>query len=80
MTCGGDEIAGHSAVPAVLCKQGVGGSSPLVSTRVAPAGGVATGTSGRPWAEARSPRTTTPGELPESLFATEGLAWFEAGG
>jgi hypothetical protein len=32
------------------------------------------------WAEARSPRTTTPGEPPESLFATEAFAWFEARG
>src|SRR6266542_2371369 len=32
----------------------------------------------RPWAHARSPWTIIPGEPRESLFATEGLAWFEA--
>jgi hypothetical protein len=37
MTCGRGKTAGHSVVPALLCKQGVGGSSPLVST-LKPAG------------------------------------------
>ena len=32
MTCGGDKVAGQRVAQALLCKQGVGGSSPLVST------------------------------------------------
>jgi hypothetical protein len=37
MTCGGDKAAGQRVAQSLLCKQGVGGSSPLVST-LKPAG------------------------------------------
>ena len=36
MTCGGDKAAGQRIARALLCKQGVGGSSPLVSTDEVP--------------------------------------------
>jgi hypothetical protein len=63
----------------LLCKQGVGGSSPLVSTKVAPAESVATGTSLATVGRGSVPRPAFR-RPPESLFAIEALAWFEAGG
>ena len=45
MTCGSGKAAGQRVAQALICKQGVGGSSPLVSTGVAAAESVASGTS-----------------------------------
>jgi hypothetical protein len=79
MTCGGDKVAGQRLAQALLCKQGVGGSSPLVSTKVATAESVATGTS-LAMGRGSKPPDHHSRRAPESLFATEALAWFEAGG
>jgi hypothetical protein len=80
MTCGGDKVAGQRLAQALLCKQGVGGSSPLVSTKVATAESVATGTSLATVGRGSKSPDHHSRRAPESLFATEALAWFEAGG
>ena len=64
----------------LLCKQGVGGSSPLVSTKVGTAESVATGTSLATVGRGSKSPDHHFRQAPRIALRDRGLAWFEAGG
>ncbi len=80
MTCGGDKVAGQRLAQALLCKQGVGGSSPLVSTKVATAESVATGTSLATVGHGSKSPDHHSWRAPRIALRDRALACFEAGG